>query len=341
MALIPIKNRDEIIGLIHLDDHREGCFNSLIIDQMEKIASHLGEAIVRKQIEEALRISEEQFRTITEQSPIAIEYYSANGYLESANPACLEMFGITEKDEIDRFSLFDNPNISDEHKAELRQGKSVRYEAPFDFDMVKKLNLYDTSKSGQVWLDILITPIMNGGDLPNGYLLQIQDISERKRLEEEKNELTLHDELTGLGNRRYLNQELEKLTLDGRRYPISFISIDINDFKMINDSDGHTAGDKALQTVASSLKDSVRVFDYVVRMGGDEFLVVLPETDKETAYSIANRINSKLVEDNTSGRPLVLSNGISTADEEKDDLEKCIDIADKIMYENKKLLKEQ
>lgn len=136
-----------------------------------------------KEAEKEQRQSEERYRVITDQSPIAIELYDENGLLVSVNPACLEMFGVEDIAKISKFSLFDDPNITTELKDELRQGKSVRYEVLFDFDRVNELNLYTTSKSGQIALDVIITTIIHDGVI-NGYLVQIQDCTERRQAAE-------------------------------------------------------------------------------------------------------------------------------------------------------------
>ncbi len=137
----------------------------------------------RKKIEDALKDSEVRYRILAEDSPIAIEYYDSKGLLLNVNPACLKLFGIKNTKEIERFSLFDDPNISEVYKNKLRQGKTVEYEAAFDFDKVKEANLYETTKSGQVWLGVSITPTMDIQNKTSGYLLEIQDITEKRQQE--------------------------------------------------------------------------------------------------------------------------------------------------------------
>jgi len=132
----------------------------------------------RKKAEATLKHSQENYRIITDQSPIAIELYNAEGLLVNVNPACEELFGLLDATEIENFSLFDDPNISDAHKDELRSGKTIRYQSVFDFDKVKEYDLYSTSKSGKLLLDMIIAPTRDDDGVISGYLLQIQDITE-------------------------------------------------------------------------------------------------------------------------------------------------------------------
>ena len=137
-----------------------------------------------KRAEEVLCESEERYRTIYDQSPIAIELYNAEGALVHVNPACLKIFGVENTQVLQGFSLFADPNVTDEQKEKLHKGETVRYQGPFDFEKVKTLNLYPTSREGVIWLDVLITPMGNRADSITGFLVQIQDITEHMREEE-------------------------------------------------------------------------------------------------------------------------------------------------------------
>ena len=134
----------------------------------------------------------EKYDAIFNQSPIAIEFYDNNGILVDANLACLNLFGVVDLNDIKNFSLFDDPNISDEYKNDLREGKHVRYQSFFNFDYVKELNLYKTTKSGKIFIDVIINQIKNDNNEPNGFLLQIQDITESEKI---KDELELSKEI--------------------------------------------------------------------------------------------------------------------------------------------------
>lgn len=116
---------------------------------------------------------------IFEQSPIAIEQYDAAGRLVNANQACLDLFGVATLDEILGFQIFKDPNVGAEWKQKLANGEMIHYEHDFSFDKVRQLGLYKTSKTGMMRQDVMISPLWrDNGDL-RGYLLHVQDITER------------------------------------------------------------------------------------------------------------------------------------------------------------------
>lgn len=154
-------------------------------DDGDLILSVVRDITERKESEEALRKSEERFRAIFDESPIAIELYDENGELVHVNIAGLELFGVEDMQFLKGFSLFDDPNISDEYKAKLRNGETVHYEAAFDFEKVKSLDLYPTVRNGTIWIDVLITPLRYDRKEINGYLVQVQDFTAEKRAREE------------------------------------------------------------------------------------------------------------------------------------------------------------
>ncbi len=130
-------------------------------------------------------ISEEQFRAIYENSPIGMEIYDAGGTLIDVNRACMEIFGIEDVSAVKGFRLFEDPNLSKEHRQALLEGKTVSQEVVFDFEMVRKQNLYPTSGQGIIYLDLSISPLVAaGGKANSGYLVHVRDITKQKRAEE-------------------------------------------------------------------------------------------------------------------------------------------------------------
>lgn len=133
----------------------------------------------RKKAERERRESEARFRLITEQSPIAIEIYDANGKLQNMNQACRELFGVVDENEVLKFDLFADPNVPEEKRDALKNGKSVDYQSVFDFGLVKKSQFYQTTKDGKLQLEVFITPYRKDNGEIDGYLVQIHDITER------------------------------------------------------------------------------------------------------------------------------------------------------------------
>ena len=151
-------------------------------DANRKLTEEIEERIQREQ---ELRASENRYSAIYDQSPIAIELYDAQGTLIHGNPACLKLFGIDEISVIQNFSLYTDPNLTDEYKEKLHRAEIIQYQVLFNFEKVKSMNLYPTSREGTIWLDVIITPLGTQSERITGFLVQIQDITLRKRAEEE------------------------------------------------------------------------------------------------------------------------------------------------------------
>lgn len=118
------------------------------------------------------------------------------------------------------------------------------------------------------------------------------DLSERKALEARLEKQALTDPLTGLGNRRYLEGQaaMEIARAERSGTPLSLIAVDLDHFKRINDTYGHDVGDVVLQAFATLARQVLRDGDVLCRMGGEEFAVLLPDTDREQALRIAERL---------------------------------------------------
>jgi diguanylate cyclase (GGDEF)-like protein/PAS domain S-box-containing protein len=127
-------------------------------------------------------------------------------------------------------------------------------------------------------------------------IIQVLDISERKRFEGQLAYLADHDMLTGLFNRRRFEQELDREIIRGRRYGGrgAVLALDLDGFKFVNDSLGHAAGDELVASLAGTMRRTLRDSDIVARTGGDEFAVILPESDEQAALLTAERLLSAI-----------------------------------------------
>ncbi|MEW5920961.1 MAG: diguanylate cyclase, partial [Bacillota bacterium] len=164
----------------------------------------------------------------------------------------------------------------------------------------------------------------------------IRDIGERRQMEDELRHCSTHDALTGLYNRAFFEEELRRLE-KGRSFPLSLILCDLDDLKVVNDSLGHVRGDELLRRAAGVIAGCVRGADLVARVGGDEFAVVLPQTDRAAAEEVAQRIAQAVDEYNT-GRPelpLSISVGTATAEDPGRPLVQVYKEADDAMYRDK------
>ena len=144
------------------------------------------------------------------------------------------------------------------------------------------------------------------------------------------------DPLTGVYNRRFLQFYLQKELLRNKRdnTVLSLLFIDIDDFKMLNDSNGHIAGDEILKDVTSAVSDSIRSSDSLFRFGGDEFVVLLPKTEKKSAEKIRERINRTIKKRKFRIRYSVTTGCFQAGCESAEDV---LSLVDKDMYRNKKM----
>jgi len=140
---------------------------------------------------EGLKESEEWFRNIFSQSPIGVELYDSDARLVGINKACLDIFGVSNPEDIRAPRLFDEPNMIEVTRSKLRQGETVRFEFPFDLDKARRLGWYKTGKPGVAYLDVLISPLgFEEKRGAKGYLVQVQDITERKRAQDQLRDLS-------------------------------------------------------------------------------------------------------------------------------------------------------
>jgi diguanylate cyclase (GGDEF)-like protein/PAS domain S-box-containing protein len=166
-------------------------------------------------------------------------------------------------------------------------------------------------------------------------LLAMEDITERKEVEMTLRHVSTHDSLTGLYNRAYFDEELERFA-HGRMFPLSIVMADVNGLKNVNDTLGHEAGDTLIRMAAQVILGVFRAEDIVARIGGDEFAVLLPETDTVIAEEAVGRIMS--CPEIISGR-VSIAFGIASA-ESRDQLAKALRLSDERMYRNKSALKQ-
>jgi diguanylate cyclase (GGDEF)-like protein len=179
-------------------------------------------------------------------------------------------------------------------------------------------------------------PVKVDGELIGAYAIY-KDITERKRREEKIEYISYHDNLTSLYNRTFLETEIDRLDVE-RQLPISMIMIDLNGLKIINDSYGHTVGDKLLMKTADVLRNIFREEDIIARWGGDEFVIFLSQTGEKVAERLVQRIkNSEATVQLESGDelPLSLAVGYGAKMDTSKDIQNLFKKAEDMMYKDK------
>ncbi len=292
----------------------------------------------RKQAEKALKESEEKYRTLTENINVGAyrNTSGSKGKFIEANPAIVKMFGYKNKEEFFAISVADlYLNPEDRRKFNEKMLKD---------GFVKNEELLLKTKNGASFIGSVsaVTVKDRQGEVQY-YDGIIEDITERKRAEEELKRLATIDTLTEVLNRGSgLLFFKKQLKLSKRNnWKLSICYLDVNGLKTINDTYGHQKGDEALKLVSGFLKEMIREGDIACRLGGDEFLLVLPQCPIDQALFVWKRISDKVADFNTSKKiPYVisLSHGIAECDpSEEKSVDQLLAIADREMYKTKHL----
>jgi len=245
---------------------------------------------------------------------------SREGHLLDANRAFLEIFGVDSVKELGEFaarSSFVDPSRRISELALLEKDGSVR-----EFEI--ELKRPDGATRTVLDTCYLISDPDTGEGFIHGVLI---DITARKQLEAALLEMSTHDALTGALNRRHLMEIDERLARDPGR-SCGCLFVDIDHFKIYNDRWGHLEGDNVLKRMARFLMRSVRVEESVIRIGGDEFVVVLEDADEEETRIVADRLRAEALD----RAPVPFSLGWAVRDP-GEPLQKLLDRADKGMMQ--------
>jgi diguanylate cyclase (GGDEF)-like protein/PAS domain S-box-containing protein/putative nucleotidyltransferase with HDIG domain len=186
----------------------------------------------------------------------------------------------------------------------------------------------------KVFLETLKTPYFDSPKNVLGLIGISRDITERKKRDNEILFLTYHDALTGLYNRTFFEEERMRLDTQ-RQLPLSVIIGDINGLKLINDSFGHAMGDELLKKVAEVIKNGCRNTDTVARLAGDEFIILMPNTDINETEQITKRIKALALKEKIESIDISVSFGYETKTDENVKIQDTFKMAEDHMYKKK------
>lgn len=306
----------------------------------------------RRQAETALRASEEQFHALVSNSLDGILLTQPDGQIFSANPAMCKLLGRTEEEikQLGRAGVIDttDPRLAAALAERQRTGKFVG-ELTFVRNDGSRFPVEITSQiyvaGGQQRTSMFVRDITERKQaetqLDDANKKLEEELSQITALQENLRELSIRDSLTGLYNRRYLDETTERELSRAKRenYPVSVMMIDIDHFKDFNDSYGHKAGDAVLIAFSSLLQANIRQGDIACRYGGDEFVLILPGAQLQDAENRAEKIrkqlNSLSVKHETVDLIVKISLGLAIYPWHGSTVDEIIRAADTALYEAK------
>jgi diguanylate cyclase (GGDEF)-like protein/PAS domain S-box-containing protein len=258
------------------------------------IAVNLRDISERRRIEATLRDAQVRFEEAFEHAPIGMAMVDETGRFFRVNPAFCRMLGFSGA-ELVELSFADLTHPDDLHNSVELHNRAYQDERG-SYVIDKR---YRQKTGDYIWCRAHITIVKDAEGTPLYSLGQIVDVTERRQFEQRLAYEATHDGLTDLPLRNLLIDHLELALAGARRHSteVAVLFIDLDHFKRVNDSLGHTAGDELLVSAAERLKTSVREGDTAGRFGGDEFVIVCPEVaGPSDALMVAERIRAALDE---------------------------------------------
>lgn len=337
VLMIPMVENAQAVGFLGIDVVRKHYYwpNEKII-LLQVVAETVTNALSRRDYERALRKVNEQYRQFSSQVPLGLYTFrlSASGepFFEYCNKQILQMNGVESADLLLEFKHVhpeDLPELKEMQAFAWRNHEAFVWEGRFILDGETRWMLIEDNDPEQD---------ANGDWIWNGFQ---QDITDRKALEVRLKELATIDDMTQIWNRRYFMNVADEEFERAQRYnnSFSFLMVDADHFKAVNDDYGHAAGDAVLVNLAKVMSDSVRKVDFVGRLGGEEFAILLPNTPESEALLLAERIREAVethpADYKNQSLPITISIGLSSYRPNDQDLDQVIQRADKALYKAK------
>ncbi len=350
LVVVQLRQRDEMAGQLIAISRKPNAFTEGDLETLELLSvvlssalSHAAEFESKRQQFDALA----RFQTMYQEAAIGITLVSPDGRNIAANPAFEEMVGYTEA-ELATMTLRDYtyPDDIGRNEALFREMMAGRRES---YRLEKRF----LCKNGElVWGQVVAALHRDAEGEPKYSISMVENVTQRKLAEEQIAYLAYHDQLTGLANRPRFQEVLEAALARARRQgqAVGILFLDLDNFKLVNDSLGHKAGDEMLVELADRLSALTRETDLVARQSGDEFLLLLSDLDAGpgampganaallAAEAVAGRVHELFREPFTPKGAefyVTASIGISIFPRDADDASSLLSNADVAMYRSK------
>jgi diguanylate cyclase (GGDEF)-like protein/PAS domain S-box-containing protein len=334
---VPLRGRNGFLGALEFGAKRFDYAKDRLAIFLAHVATQVGVAWDRDLAFETLRESEERFSSTVELAAIGICHVGHEGRIIHANQRLLEMLGYSKAELLSKtvreISHPDDRNLTDAFIGKL-ENKTIE-----SFAVEKR---YVRNDGEVVWVHIRTVMKWDKEGRALYHISIVENISERKAAEAKIEHMATHDDLTGLPNRALFNELLNQSIrshqrLRGSRCAVLFV--DLDRFKIINDSLGHHEGDTLLMTMAARIQDTVRKSDSIARIGGDEFVVLLNDVkDAANAETIARNLLAAVLAPIHLGNQecrVTASIGIAMFPDDGDDSSTLLRNADVAMYSAK------
>jgi diguanylate cyclase (GGDEF)-like protein/PAS domain S-box-containing protein len=343
---VPLISRDEVIGVLHFRSKKPDAYKEQDLRLAERVGAQITGAIANarlfselKKTERSLRESEGRFRAMVEQAAVGVaETEMRTGSFLTVNRRFCEMVGRTEGEMLaTTFHAITHPedlHLHDDRVALLLAGEIGYY------SLEKR---YLRKDGAIIWVNITVSPLWKPGEKHGRNMVVIEDITERKRIEAEMQEMSLRDLLTDLYNRRgFITLAEQQIKAANRaQRPLQLTFIDCDGLKWINDTLGHKEGDKALIETSHILRQTFRESDIIARLGGDEFAILSLDAADMNQEDFSRRLQQHIDAYNAKeSRQYKLSLSWGTAvynPESPISLDELISAADALMYAQKKV----
>ncbi|WP_347989748.1 diguanylate cyclase [Methylomonas sp. AM2-LC] len=293
-----------------------------------------------KKTEQALQASEQRFRGIFENAAVGIAQVNSEGSFQLVNTTFCHITGYSHDELMYNIKYFQAITHPDDLGQDIHLFKQLMNGTLKQYELEKRYLCKDGSIA---WVNLSVAALLDEqGSISS--ISSVQDITQQKSLQTELEYRAHIDFLTEIANRRYFIELAERELARTRRYQqsLALIMLDLDFFKRVNDEYGHKAGDKVLQMFSSILRNTFRAVDVIGRLGGEEFAVLLPQTDLDGAVELAQRLQENInctdmrVERAVCLR-ITVSMGIAVLTEQDTTIEQLLNKADKRLYQAKTL----
>jgi diguanylate cyclase (GGDEF)-like protein/PAS domain S-box-containing protein len=334
--LVPVVSQERVIGVLDFTAQFIAKPDGPLLAALAAVGRHTGTFFARTMAVDRLRESEAYYSSLVELAAIGISHVDLNGRFVFVNRRLCEMLGYSREEllelSIPEISHPDDRQVTDKDRARLEAG---------EIDSFKAEKRYLRRDGSTIWVRLTVAPRRTPEGRTLHHISIVEDISDRRKAEARIQYLATHDEMTGLVNRtmfgEFLARAIARCHRPGRGFAVMFV--DLDRFKVVNDSLGHEAGDELLRVIALRLRTTLRTSDVVARFGGDEFVLLVEDVkDRDAAMVVARNLLAAVIAPvEIAGHEcrVTASIGIVLCPEDAVDAETLLKHADVAMYHAK------